>query len=317
MGNCFGSGITPSESLRTPPTVRLYGPSEGVLSCYLRFALSFKPVKVDFVVTESTHRSDSPPVIQFRSDTISGSVETMLRYIDSRFPEPRLLMRWSDEMVLPVVTAAELHHRSMMWHVERLVKWAEDLVARGGRASGDPVKGSPRMEVKKFGRSYSQLLEVMLEHAQMEERVIFPILERADRGLCRVANEEHARDLPIMNGIREDIKSIGVMDLGTLDYEEALFSVSARLKILRDNCKEHFEEEERDLLPLLEGAEMSRDQHRKVLEECFDTMQSTHSHLFLFFIEGLLPHEALHYLDLVIGSSNGQRTASILRMIVE
>jgi iron-sulfur cluster repair protein YtfE (RIC family) len=42
--------------------------------------------------------------------------------------------------------------------------------------------GSARMEVRKFGKSYSQLLEVMIEHAQMEERVLFPLLETAERG---------------------------------------------------------------------------------------------------------------------------------------
>lgn len=47
---------------------------------------------------------------------------------------------------------------------------------------GDPSMGSPRMEVKKFAKSYSQLQQVLLEHAQMEERVVFQILESADRG---------------------------------------------------------------------------------------------------------------------------------------
>jgi iron-sulfur cluster repair protein YtfE (RIC family) len=42
--------------------------------------------------------------------------------------------------------------------------------------------GSERMEVKKFQKSYTQLLEVMVEHAQMEERVVFPLLETAERG---------------------------------------------------------------------------------------------------------------------------------------
>lgn len=47
---------------------------------------------------------------------------------------------------------------------------------------GDPSMGSPRMEVKKFAKSYSQLQQVLLEHAQMEEKVVFQILESADRG---------------------------------------------------------------------------------------------------------------------------------------
>ena len=59
---------------------------------------------------------------------------------------------------------------------------AEDLATRGGTRAVDPKVGTWKMEVVKFGRSYSQLLEVMLEHAQMEERVLFPIFDSADRG---------------------------------------------------------------------------------------------------------------------------------------
>lgn len=52
------------------------------------------------------------------------------------------------------------------------------------------------------------------------------------KGLSKGANEEHARDLPIMNGIKEDIKSIGVLDAGSLDYQEAMSNLSSRLNIL-------------------------------------------------------------------------------------
>ncbi|KAA8538991.1 hypothetical protein F0562_025683 [Nyssa sinensis] len=72
----------------------------------------------------------------------------------------------------------------------------------------------------------------MRGHAQMEENVVFPIMEMADRGLSKAANEEHARDLPIMNGIKEDIKSIGVLDSGSPVYQEAISNLSTRLKTL-------------------------------------------------------------------------------------
>lgn len=52
-------------------------------------------------------------------------------------------------------------------------------------------------------------------------------------GLCKAANEEHARDLPIMNGIKEDIKAIGVLDCGSPAYQEALRNLSVRLKSLQ------------------------------------------------------------------------------------
>lgn len=54
-------------------------------------------------------------------------------------------------------------------------------------------------------------------------------------GLTKAANEEHARDLPIMNGIKEDIKTVGVLDSGSPDYQEALYNISSRLKKLQVN----------------------------------------------------------------------------------
>lgn len=47
-----------------------------------------------------------------------------------------------------------------------------------------------------------------------------------------MANEEHARDLPIINGIKEDIKSMVVMEAGTPFHQEALLNLSLRLKTL-------------------------------------------------------------------------------------
>lgn len=51
-------------------------------------------------------------------------------------------------------------------------------------------------------------------------------------GVCKAANEEHARDLPMINGIKEDIKSLLVMEAGTPSYQEALVNLSLRLKTL-------------------------------------------------------------------------------------
>lgn len=51
-----------------------------------------------------------------------------------------------------------------------------------------------------------------------------------DVGLSKVAKEEHARDLPIMNGIKEIIKSVEVLDSGSPNYREALNNLSSRLK---------------------------------------------------------------------------------------
>ena len=163
-------------------TVKLYGPSNSLATSYLRFALLHKKVNLRFVPSE-----DQKPTIQIGSEKTSGSQEALLRYIEEKFPEPRLMI-WKfnlegfDEATPPIVKAIWLHHRSMTWHVERMLRWSEDLAARGGRRAADPSVGTPKMEIRKFAKSYTQLQELMLEHAQMEERILFPVLESVDRG---------------------------------------------------------------------------------------------------------------------------------------
>lgn len=245
---------------------------------------------------------------------MSGSPNTILGYLDAKFPAPLVVKRRECEAAAPeIVEVVVLQHRSVTWHVERVVTWVEDMVTRGG----DAKVGSARMEVKKFGKRYSQLLEVMLEHAQMEERVVFPILEKADRGLPKAANAEHARDLPIMNGINEDIKAFGVIDSDNPVYLEALYNLSTRLKTLQNNCHEHFQEEERKLLPLMDAVDLNKGQQERLLEQCLEVMHGTHSHLFRFFIEGLCPQDAVHYLDLISSCGDKQKVSSMFSLILE
>ncbi|KAD5961880.1 hypothetical protein E3N88_13353 [Mikania micrantha] len=301
------------------PVVRLYGSTSSPAASYIRFALMYKPVTLLVIPSETADFGFETPVIQYGSDVISGSSVTILRYLDAKFPTPVLLGNWNTyNGTVPVVVAATvLQHKSLVWHLERMVRWAEDLAVRGGRSAGDPVMGSARMEVKKYAKSYSQLLELMQEHAQMEEKIVFPVLEREDRGLSKSVNEEHARDLPLMNGIKEDIKTIIVLDSGSSSCQDALFSLSTRLKSLQENCKQHFEEEERGILPLMEAAELTQGQQERLLEQCLDVMPSTHSHLLRFFMEGLLPQEAMLYLDFITRCTHKDRAASIYRFLVE
>lgn len=302
-----------------PPEVRLCGDPANPATYYVRFGLQYKPLSLRFFPSQMPL---SLFTLRFEDDDpVSGSAETVLQYVESKLPKPPLLMRekkeWDDTPSFPVVRMAELQHRSMMWHLERVARWGQDLATRGGAVAVDPSMGTPRMELRKFGKSYGKLLEVLLEHAQMEERVIFPIFNAADRGLCTSVNEEHARDLPIMNGIKEAIKSIGVLDAGTPNHREALYNLSARLEKLQENCKEHFDEEEKNLFPLMEAADLTMDQQRKAMEQSIDVMQATHSHLFRFFMEGLLPHEALEYTDLLINCMDKEKAISKLRILVD
>lgn len=50
-------------------------------------------------------------------------------------------------------------------------------------------------------------------------------------GMCKSASAEHGRELPLMNGIKEYIKSIAVMDSGICSEE--LFSLASRFKSLQ------------------------------------------------------------------------------------
>lgn len=215
-----------------------------------------------------------------------------------------------DEGTPPVVKAIWLHHRSMTWHVERMLRWSEDLAARGGRRAVDPSVGTPKMEIRKFARSYTQLQEVMLEHAQMEERILFPVLESVDRGMCKSATEEHGRELPMMNGIKEYIKSIVVMDSGICSEE--LFSLASRFKSLQMMCKAHFEEEEKELLPMVEAAEMGKEKQKKLLNQSLEVMRGTHTNGFDFLLQGLTPQEAMQYLDLLMDFADPDLISSFM-----
>ncbi|XP_021804731.1 uncharacterized protein LOC110749036 isoform X2 [Prunus avium] len=343
MGICFGkrkkstAEIVPQNQPTT--TVRLYGSPRS--TAYIRVALKYKAAAVSLrcVVADTCggddHNANENLVAAVevagssspQTERVSGPPSTLLQFIDTRFPHPPLLLQIGSaettSLVAAVVKLTELQHRSMTWHLERLVRWTTDLVTRQNKRGGrggeiDPTVGTARMEVRKLGRSYTQLLELMLEHAQMEERLLFPIFNFADPRICKAANEEHARDLPIMNGIKEDIKSIEVIDNGSPAYQEALSNFSKRLKSLQERYRQHFQEEERELLPYMEAAELNKEQQQRLLDECVDVMQESHSHnLFIFLLQGLLPHEAMRYLDLISMCSNKERTASMLQMIID
>lgn len=89
----------------------------------------------------------------------------------------------------------------------------------------------------------------------------------------------------------------------------------------QEHCKEHFKGEEKDLLPLLEAAERTQIEEENntsssFVEQIMLLMESTHSHLFPFFMAGLLPHEAMQYVDLVcLYTCDQQRVATMLKSL--
>ncbi|RDX92026.1 putative polygalacturonase, partial [Mucuna pruriens] len=64
----------------------------------------------------------------------------------------------------------------------------------------------------------------------------------------------------------------------------------AQVDLLKGQCKQHFTEEEVELLPLMEALELSKEQEVSALKQCFEVMQGTH---------GLSPRDAMKYLDLI------------------
>lgn len=52
-------------------------------------------------------------------------------------------------------------------------------------------------------------------------------------GITDVANADHGRDLPVTNGIKEDLKGLLALNQGSSDYEEAVFALSTRLRTLQ------------------------------------------------------------------------------------
>lgn len=85
----------------------------------------------------------------------------------------------------------------------------------------------------------------------------------------------------------------------------------------QENCKQHFEEEERELLPLMEATELNKPQQEKVLKQSLDVMRETHSNLFRFFMEGLRPPDAMQYFDLIKRYCDNVRVSLMLHMMVD
>lgn len=101
-----------------------------------------------------------------------------------------------DEEAPPLVTVTMLQHRSILKHLERTLERVEAL--RNGRlklSSEDQqpisspagvMKQHDGSSMKQVSQDYGQLVDVMQEHAQMEEKVLFPALEQASPGRCSI-----------------------------------------------------------------------------------------------------------------------------------
>ncbi|KAJ4758520.1 hemerythrin HHE cation-binding domain protein [Rhynchospora pubera] len=304
------------------PPVRLYGPETCPLTWRLRLTFLYKGITPQFIPRESPILPG--PLLRFggmSADVISGSEQELLECIDKRFTgEPNGVVS-KLEPAEEVVLALELQHKSLERHLEGIIRSVKEMAVAGkkGRKTGAAAEG------RRISRWYAELVEVMLEHARMEESLLFPVLERAAyKGVCKVANEQHAGDLPMLNGIKEDIKSLLSFEAGTSLYQEALLNLSQRLKKLQEHFKDHFREEEKELFPLIDSvyrmqrieSDISNWSNSGWVGQVVNVTESIHSRLFPFFIAGLLPHEAMEYVDLICRSTRDpQRLVSMLQSL--
>ncbi|XP_002980645.2 uncharacterized protein LOC9656266 [Selaginella moellendorffii] len=234
----------------------------------------------------------------------------------------------------PAVAYTVLQHLSIVRHLERLVDVSDGVrdFYHGQGKSKQKKKSKPQVaqrgstmiqvgiatKLKNAARDYDRLLALMQEHAQMEEKVIFPALEKAERGVTKFANEDHARDFPMMNGVREDIKTVMVLEQGSFSHIEALSALADKLRTLKGSTVKHFLDEERELLPSLEVAGVDARKQELLMADGLSLMGASHSHLLPYLLSALLPHEIHQYMVLLQRSFREQqgkveRVVTILR----
>ncbi|XP_062226810.1 uncharacterized protein LOC133925019 [Phragmites australis] len=315
--------------------VRVYGSDGCPVAWRLRVSLLYKAAApVHFTPSEAAPLGRPVLRLSAADPEVSGPADELLRQVDAWFEEkPRVAPPERPRASSPAAAAAEevaelvrLQHCSAERHLEGVAAKVAEMVKKG-KKSGKGRSVVEGAEVRRVGKWYGDAMEVMLEHARMEETLLFPDLQRAAHpGVCDKVNKQHGRHLPMMNGIKEDIKTLLTLELGSPLFQEVLVNLSVRLKALQDHTKEHFKEEESELLPRLEAVRRMQREEGKVSDksnsawasEAIGTMEVTHSKLFPFFMTGLLPQEALQYLDLVCRCmKNTRHLVSMLRSLAE
>ncbi|KAM0918961.1 hypothetical protein ACQ4PT_008533 [Festuca glaucescens] len=322
--------------------VRVYGSDGCPVAWRLRVALLYKAAApLHFTPSEAAPLGRPVLRLSAAGPELCGAADDLLRHVDARFegkpavaPPPR---RPATRASLAAAAAEEvaemvrLQHRSAERHLDGVAAKLAEMVRKGGKkpgkGGGTAVVAVEGAEVRRLGKWYGDAMEVMLEHARMEERVLFPDIQRASfPGVCDKVQEQHGKHLPMMNGIKEDIKTLLTLELGSPLFHEVLVNLAVRLKALQDHTKEHFKEEEKDMLPRLESVRRMQREEGSVADksnsgwasEAMDTMEMTHSKLFPFFMTGLMPQEAMQYLDLVCRcTKNTRHLVSMLRSLAE
>jgi glutathione S-transferase len=92
---------------------------------------------------------------------------------------------WVKKAPLPIVLMTMLQHHSILVHLEGFVRLVDRLASvKPEDIAKDSMKRTLiGTQLRGLPKQFGQLLDLMQEHAQMEERIIFPALEMADPGI--------------------------------------------------------------------------------------------------------------------------------------
>jgi len=149
----------------------------------------------------------------------------------------------------------------------------------------------------------------------------------SSRFLFNIQRGNEISNTKLLSGFLTTLQQIPSEAVATPRQRRSFFSCLLYISdVWQDHTKEHFKEEESDMLPRLEGVRRMQREEGKVSDksnsawasEALATMEVTHSKLFPFFMTGLLPQEAVQYLDLIFRcTKNTRHLVSMLRSLAE
>ncbi|GBG80795.1 hypothetical protein CBR_g31351 [Chara braunii] len=151
------------------------------------------------------------------------------------------------------------------------------------------------VKLKELWKRYGMLWQLMQEHAEMEERILFPALERYQPGISQSAVDDHARDFPLMNGVKEEIKMAMAINTDSEDSKEALTLLRARLRKLQKLKAVHFEEEEMLVFPLLSCMKFEPGLQESLVAKFVEVMDASSSTLLPFLLSALSSQDMDQY----------------------
>jgi hypothetical protein len=190
---------SPSVSVSVDPNdddessvVRVYGSDGCPVAWRLRVALLYKAAApLHFTPSEAAPLGRPVLRLSAADPELCGTADELLRHVDARFegkpavaPPPK--QRPATRASLAAAAAEEvaemvrLQHRSAERHLEGVAAKLAEMVKKGGKKAGKGrTVAAEGAEVRRLGKWYGDAMEVMLEHARMEERVLFPDIQRA------------------------------------------------------------------------------------------------------------------------------------------